>query len=107
MSMEQTRQLQTRRASLALAVALVLVVIWGINFSLQKFVFNVLGPSAFLFARYLIMPQCAVALLAWRYGRHFSSIARRDFWELARLGVVGHFLHVGRVTYGIQPKNSS
>ncbi len=101
MTMEQTRQLQTRRASLALAAALVLVVIWGINFSLQKFVFNVLGPGGFLFARYLIMPLCAVALLAWRYGRHFPSISRRDFWELARLGVVGHFLHVGMVTYGI------
>jgi drug/metabolite transporter (DMT)-like permease len=54
-----------------------------------------------LFARYLIMPLCAVALLVWRYGRHFPSISRRDFWALARLGVVGHFLHVGMVTYGI------
>jgi drug/metabolite transporter (DMT)-like permease len=90
-----------RRATLALGVALVLVVIWGINFSLQKFVFNVVGPGGFLFARYLIMPVCALALLLWRYGRHFPKITRRDFWELARLGVAGHFLHVGMVTYGI------
>lgn len=90
-----------QRATLALVLALVLVVIWGINFSLQKFVFNVVGPGGFLFARYLIMPACALALLLWRYGPRFPKITRRDFWELARLGVAGHFLHVGMVTYGI------
>jgi len=68
---------------------------------LQKFVFNVVGPGGFLFARYLIMPLCAVGLLVYCYGRHFPSITRKDFWELARLGVAGHFLHVGMVTYGI------
>lgn len=101
MIIEQTRQTQARRASLALVAALVLVVIWGVNFSLQKFVFNVVGPGGFLFARYLIMPLCAVGLLVYCYGRHFPSITRKDFWELARLGVAGHFLHVGMVTYGI------
>lgn len=94
-------QKKLRRASIALAAALVLVVIWGINFSLQKFVFNAVGPGGFLFARYLIMPACALALLLWRYGRRFPAISRREFWQLARLGVAGHFLHVGMVTYGI------
>ncbi len=101
MTIEQTRQTQARHASLALVAALVLVVIWGVNFSLQKFVFNVVGPGGFLFARYLIMPLCAVGLLVYCYGRRFPSITRKDFWELARLGVAGHFLHVGMVTYGI------
>jgi len=101
MTIEQTRQTQARHASLALVAALVLIVIWGVNFSLQKFVFNVVGPGGFLFARYLIMPLCAVGLLVYCYGRHFPSITRKDFWELARLGVAGHFLHVGMVTYGI------
>lgn len=94
-------QKKLRRASIALAAALVLVVIWGINFSLQKFVFNAVGPGGFLFARYLIMPACALALLLWRYGRRFPAVSRREFWQLARLGVAGHFLHVGMVTYGI------
>lgn len=94
-------QKKLRRASIALAAALVLVVIWGINFSLQKFVFNVVGPGGFLFARYLIMPLCALALLAWRFGGRFPRVTRREFWQLARLGVAGHFLHVGMVTYGI------
>jgi drug/metabolite transporter (DMT)-like permease len=100
MSMEQDGAAR-RRATLALMVALGLVVIWGVNFSLQKFVFNVVGPGGFLFARYLIMPVCALALLLWRYGRRLPAISRREFWELARLGVAGHFLHVGMVTYGI------
>ncbi|MFI5445551.1 DMT family transporter [Polaromonas sp. UC242_47] len=101
MSLAPTPSSPSHHASLALAAALVLVVIWGINFSLQKFVFNAVGPGGFLFARYLIMPLCALALLVWRYGRHFPRISRRDFWELARLGVAGHFLHVGMVSYGI------
>ncbi len=94
-------QKKLRRASMALAAALGLVVIWGINFSLQKFVFNVVGPGGFLFARYLIMPLCALLLLLYCYGTRFPRITRSDFWQLARLGVAGHFLHVGMVTYGI------
>ncbi len=86
---------------MALAAALGLVVIWGINFSLQKFVFTVVGPGGFLFARYLIMPLCALLLLLYCYGTRFPRITRSDFWQLARLGVAGHFLHVGMVTYGI------
>lgn len=101
MSLAPTPSSPSRHASLALVAALVLVVIWGINFSLQKFVFNAVGPGGFLFARYLIMPLCALVLLVWRFGRHFPRISRRDFWELARLGVAGHFLHVGMVSYGI------
>jgi drug/metabolite transporter (DMT)-like permease len=103
MALEPTRPPQTasRRAALALAAALVLVLVWGINFSLRTFVFAAVGPGGFLFARYLIMPLCAVALLAWRYGRHFPRVPREDFWALVRLGVAGHFLHVGMVTYGI------
>jgi drug/metabolite transporter (DMT)-like permease len=90
-----------RRETQALAAALVLIVVWGVNFSLQKFVFNVITPGGFLFARYLIMPVCAVALLAWRYQGRFPRVSRADFWALARLGFFGHFVHVGMVTYGI------
>jgi drug/metabolite transporter (DMT)-like permease len=90
-----------RRQSIALAAALVLVSIWGINFSLQKFVFDAVTPGGFLFARYLIMPACAVALLLYRFGPRLPVVPRRDLWALARLGFAGHFLHVGMVTYGI------
>ena len=89
------------RAGLALVAALTLIVIWGVNFTVQKYVYTATGPGGFLFARYLVMPLCAVGLLFWRFGTHWPRVTRADFWVLARLGIAGHFLHVGMVTYGI------
>lgn len=85
----------------ALLLALVLVLIWGANFSVQKTVFNALGPGGFLFVRYLIMPACAVLLLWQRFGTNWPRLSRSDWWAVARLGFLGHVLHVGLVTYGI------
>lgn len=101
MSPHPTSRAAERRQSLALAAALVLILVWGVNFSLQKFVFNTFTPSGFLLARYLIMPVCAVALLLYRFGTRLPRVPRRDLWALAKLGFAGHFLHVGIVTYGI------
>lgn len=86
---------------LALWVALVLIVIWGANFTLQKYLFGLMSPGGFLLARYLIMPACALLMLRWRFGRFLPPIARSDLRRLAWLGFVGHSLHVGMVTYGI------
>ncbi len=90
-----------RRDSIALAASLVLILVWGINFVVQKAVFEVLPPTGFLFARYLIMPACALAILLHAYGPSFPRMPASDLWALARLGFVGHALHVGMVTYGI------
>ncbi len=90
-----------KRQRMALLVALGLILVWGANFSIQKQVFTAMGPGGFLFGRYLLMPLCALILLISRYGRHFPRISRSEFWTLARLGFIGHFLHVGLVTYGI------
>jgi drug/metabolite transporter (DMT)-like permease len=92
-------ELQRQRTALLLAFAL--VVVWGANFSVQKAVFAALGPGGFLFARYLIMPVCAVLLLWQRFGARWPRLARSELWALARLGFMGHLLHVGMVTYGI------
>ena len=94
-------EVEAKRSALALATALVLIVIWGVNFTVQKYVYSVTGPGGFLFIRYLIMPVCAVALLLHRYGTYWPRVSRSDFWALARLGIVGHTLHVGMVCYGI------
>ena len=88
-----------QRAALLLALALILV--WGSNFTVQKAVFTALTPGGFLFARDLIMPLCAVALLWQRYGLHWPRLPRSEWWALLRLGLLGHVLHVGLVTYGI------
>ncbi len=85
----------------ALWAALALVLVWGANFSVQKEVFTALSPGGFLFARYLMMPVAATVLLCWQFGRHWPRISRGDFFALCRLGLAGHLIHVGLVTYGI------
>jgi len=85
----------------ALWAALATIVVWGANFSIQKAVYAVATPGGFLFARYLIMPVCAVALLIGRFGLRWPSVSRADLLYLAKLGFFGHFVHVGMVTYGI------
>jgi len=85
----------------ALLVALVLIVIWGGNFTLQKYLFDLITPGGFLWARYMIMPICALLLMRWRLGRWLPPLPREDWLHMAWLGVIGHTLHVGLVTYGI------
>jgi drug/metabolite transporter (DMT)-like permease len=86
---------------LALWSALAMVVVWGANFSVQKVLFNALTPGGFLFARYLIMPAAAALLLCSRHGLRWPRVGRADGLALLKLGLVGHLLHVGLVTYGI------
>ena len=85
----------------ALWAALVLIVIWGANFSVQKAVFAAITPGGFLFVRYLVMPVAAVLLLVSRFGRDWPALPREEWFALAKLGIAGHLLHVGLVTYGI------
>ena len=95
--MTPNAQLQHR----ALGVAFVLILIWGANFSVQKIVFHAMSPSGFLLARYLAMPTFALLMLLWRYGLRFPSLPKSDLWAMAKLGFIGHFLHVVPVTFGI------
>jgi drug/metabolite transporter (DMT)-like permease len=92
---------EERRARRALWAALALILVWGANFSVQKAVFAALSPGGFLFVRYLIMPVAAAALLVMRYGTAWPRISRADLFALLRLGLAGHLMHVGMVTYGI------
>jgi drug/metabolite transporter (DMT)-like permease len=86
---------------LALFMALLLIVVWGVNFTLQKYLFGLIAPGGFLLARYLIMPVCALLMFRWRLGVWWPHVSRTDLRQLAWLGFVGHSLHVGMVTYGI------
>ena len=89
------------RSRQALFAALVLILVWGANFTVQKAIFQALSPGGFLFVRYLIMPVAAAALLCFRFGLTWPRVSRADARALLKLGLVGHLLHVGLVTYGI------
>lgn len=95
------RALPHRHSQLALTVALILIVIWGANFTLQKHLFSLLSPAGFLMARYILMPVCALLLMRWRLGYWLPPLPRKDMLHMAWLGFVGHSLHVGMVSYGI------
>ena len=86
---------------MALGAAFMLILIWGVNFSVQKYLLSTLSPSGFLLARYLIMPICALILMRVTLGQFLPPLPRQDILALARLGFVGHSLHVGLVCYGM------
>lgn len=90
----------TRSASnrWALLVALGLMLLWGSNYSIQKAVMAEIGPGALVFARYLITPACAIALLLWRHGWRWPRLASRDWIGLLGLAALGHVAHVNVMT---------
>ena len=86
---------------MALAAGLLVMVVWGANFAVQKTLFGVLPPAAFLFARYLMMPLCAALLLLHSNGWRWLHLPRKDAIQLIGLGVLAHSFHVSMVTFGI------
>jgi len=85
-----------------LLAALAVVLVWGLNFPLQKALFGQIGPVGFLGVRYLLMPFCAVALLCWRFGTRWPRLDRGEVWPLVRLTLVGQGLHLSLSTLGMQ-----
>ena len=85
----------------ALAVAGTLLVIWGTNFSIIKLVMTHVSPNAFLFARYIVTPLCAVLLLLAVHGTRWPRLPRAEWIVLARLTLLGHVLHVTLINWGI------
>jgi drug/metabolite transporter (DMT)-like permease len=85
----------------ALVVALLLLTVWGTNFSIIKLVMSYVSPSAFLFARYIVTPACAVVLLLAVYGTRWPKLPREEWKTLAWLTLLGHVLHVTLINWGI------
>jgi drug/metabolite transporter (DMT)-like permease len=81
--------------------ALAVVLVWGLNFPLQKALFVEVGPIAFLGLRYLLVPFCAVALLCWRFGTRWPRLDRSEVWPLVRLTLIGQGLHLLLSAYGV------
>lgn len=85
----------------ALGVAMLLLTVWGTNFSVIKLVMSHVSPGAFLFARYLVTPACAAILLVALYGTRWPRLPRQEWKTLAWLTLLGHVLHVTLINWGI------
>jgi drug/metabolite transporter (DMT)-like permease len=85
----------------ALLVAVLLVIVWGSNFTVQKQVYQAMSVGGFLFARYLLLALLATALLCRQHGLHWPRLSRSEWPPMLRTAIVGQFLHVAFVTYGI------
>lgn len=92
-----------RAKRLSLVAAIATMVVWGANFAVTKFVLDALDVGPFLFIRFLAMPLLGFALLLYVYrGRLATALPRRADWpRFIAAGLVGHTLHVGIVTWGI------
>src|SRR5258706_3161712 len=92
-----------RQSRAALAAAIAMMFIWGANFGVTKFVLGAIGVGPFLFTRLTTTPLLAFLLLAIVYRHHLpkSWPRREDLPRFAIAGIIGHTLHVGIVTWGI------
>ena len=92
-----------RAARLSLAAALAMMVVWGCNFAVTKYILGAMGVGAFLFIRFIVMSLLAAALLLFVYRRHLSRALprREDLPRIAAAGILGHTLHVGIVMWGM------
>lgn len=77
--------------------------VWGANFGVTKFVLGSLGVGPFLFLRFVVMVVLGSLLLVIVYRHHLpkSWPRRADLPRFALAGLIGHTLHVGIVTWGI------
>lgn len=91
----------TTRLTLALFLGLLLVLTWGSNYSVLKAVMAEIGPQAMIFARYLVTPACAAALMVWHFGLRWPLLPARDWRALAGLALVGHVVHVTVMTHAM------
>jgi drug/metabolite transporter (DMT)-like permease len=85
----------------AIGAALLIVLLWGASFTIQKMAYAALGPGGFLFGRSLLMSACAVALLRWRGSPLLPVLNPREWRVLLGLTLLGPVLHIAVVTYGI------
>ena len=80
---------------------MLLVLLWGASFSIQKTAYAGMGPGAFLFCRTLLMTLCALALLRWRGSPLWPRLQPHEQRPLLFCAAIGSVLHILLVTYGI------
>ncbi|WP_232351811.1 DMT family transporter [Inhella proteolytica] len=88
--------------SLPLLAAVATILVWGLNFPLQKALFGLMGPVAFVGLRYLIAPVCSVLLLCIYFRWNWPRLARADWWKLLPVALIGQALHLVLAAVGLQ-----
>jgi drug/metabolite transporter (DMT)-like permease len=83
------------------ALLLLMVLIWGANYSIVKSAFSEIDPQAFNSVRTMLATLIFLAAMAAARARGFKAssgvfytparFTRRDWWTLVWLGIVGHF----------------
>ncbi|MDQ6918833.1 MAG: DMT family transporter [Candidatus Dormibacteraeota bacterium] len=84
------------RRHLPALVALITVIVWGVNFPFLKIGLAQMSPLAFTFWRYLLMLALAWSVLAWRHRRSGTrlTVDPADYPRLALAGVLGFSLYM-------------
>ncbi len=90
-----------KNARLPLLAGLAVILVWGLNFPLQKAILNQVPAMAQTGTRYFIVPVCALLLLLWRYRLDWPRLSRADLWQLARLACIGQALHLITAALGM------
>ena len=67
---------------------LAMVLIWGINYSIVKAALTEMSPLSFNSLRFLL--ACALTLLLLKVIEGDMGFARRDWWRLLGLGLIGN-----------------
>jgi len=92
-----------RAARLTLFAALALMVVWGCNYAMTKYILDSIGVGSFLFIRFSVMLLLGIGLLLVVYRRHLAQALprRADLPRFAAAGLLGHTVHVGSVMWGM------
>ncbi len=85
----------------ALAVGLVLVVLWAAAFSIQKAAYAAMGPGTYLFLRAIVMAVCSAAVLTWYKLPLWPTLAPGEWRAFVGVTVSGSIVQVALTTFGI------
>ncbi|MGB9737048.1 MAG: EamA family transporter [Chloroflexus aggregans] len=80
---------------------LLVVLIWGANFSIVKAALTEIPPLAFATLRFVSASVLLLAFTFWREGRRALPPDRATFWKLTWIGFIGNTVYQALFTYSL------
>lgn len=80
---------------------LLVVLIWGANFSIVKAALTEIPPLAFATLRFASASVLLLAFTFWREGRRAPPPDRATFWKLTWIGFIGNTVYQALFTYSL------